>query len=121
MTVIALIHPQATSETLGFIPQWLAMSDAGVPFVDVVNHFYVGSWNSHKGGTLDTSNGDYRYPGDPVMKPYASIMRSQVNEMIFAYPSAFFAVVKITPEALRRALAGEPMPSDLEWDMARLD
>ena len=121
VTTIALIHPQAASDMLGFIPLWLARSGEEAKFVDGVNTRYVSKWHSHKSGQLDTSNGDYRYPGDPLMKPYVSIMRAAAHEIIFAYPHAFFAVVTITPEVARQLANGGLLPADLEWDMARLD
>jgi len=111
----------ATIEVLGLIPHWIADSPADEPFVDIVKRDYVGGWFSFRGGKLDTNNGAYRFPGDPVNLPLAAIVRLEANEVIFAYESAFFAVVTLTPEAHALVRAAKGLPHDLKWDMARLD
>jgi hypothetical protein len=110
------LHPTAglgpVIASLGFIPEWFDNAPAELPFKDIVSHFYVDVWHSWKQGTVNTLTGQYDYPGDPAMLPHARIFREAANEVIFAYPHAFFAVVTAGAGVLAEGL---------EWDMARLD
>lgn len=92
-------------QALGFIPEWFAMAQPETPFKEVVNHFYVDTWHSFVGGQVDVETGDFCFPGDPVMKPFAKIERPHAEETIYAYRHAFFAFVK----------------KDGTWEIARLD
>lgn len=96
---IALLHhldqsmnTQTVMHWLGFVPQWInAMPYA--PFPDLVNKFYMGGgWNHNPQGPekLDPATGEYLYPGDPPLHPFAKIERftpdSTLFETVFAYP-----------------------------------
>jgi len=119
--IITLLHPRATLETLGLIPVWIDASPVTMPFKEIVETHYCGGWYPHTTGTLDTSNGHFSYAEDPVSLPIAVIMRAAAGEIIYAYESALFIIVKMDLAATEKLVRTRVMDKNLPWVQVRLD
>lgn len=72
--------------------QWLLTSDAPNA-IDRIKEFYqyFGTSCLMTGGEI-LSNGDYEYPQDPILKPYAKLTLD-TNEHVYLYPYDILGVV----------------------------
>jgi hypothetical protein len=71
MIQFTLIHPQATRESLGFLPEFFSENDPR-PAREQINEAYAhgGGWDPFPGFTLGPK-GQLFYPGDPPMQVIA--------------------------------------------------
>ena len=118
--IITLLHPRATVAHLGLISAWVDASPQNMSFEEIVKTHYCGGWHPHTVGTMDTSNGHFTYPEDPVSRPFAVIMRALAGEIIYAYESALFIIVKMDRAAADKLVLTRTMDKDLPWVQVRL-
>jgi len=79
---VLLLHPKATAEHLGFLPQMLNENDTRPAREQFdTNYRHGGGWQPIPGMTMH--NTTLRYPGDPPFKPIAMILLR--DEMILLY------------------------------------
>lgn len=90
-----LLHPRATMEHLGYLPQFVSEDDPR-PVREQFNQNYAhgGGWNPRPNnpGRLNIATGAYHYPDDPVQMPMAFAMCR--SEKIYMYPHAVIAIVQ---------------------------
>lgn len=85
------IHPQMTSEHLGFLPSFLDINNpkpAKEQFND--NYQHGGGWRPMTGKWTIFDNYKIKYPGDPMLKPLA--MTKLRNETICFYDCAIVGI-----------------------------
>jgi hypothetical protein len=86
------LHPKATPEMLGFIPEFLNENDprpAREQLDD--NYSHGGGWRSMPGFTM-LPNGDLKYPGDP---PFALLAETKLrDEIIRVYNYAWVVILQ---------------------------
>lgn len=94
-----LLHPRATAEHLGLIPQMLNLADprpAREQFNS--NYAYGGGWAAMTGWVYDPADQTIKLPftralgGDPALRPIASTTLR--DEQILLYPYAWVAIVQ---------------------------
>lgn len=83
-------HARATTDHLGFIPEFLA-EDCPDSTIEQIQENYVGGWDDFKGPTLDPVSFALLYPGDPP-NPVLWWASLPTGETIRVYDSAFVAV-----------------------------
>jgi hypothetical protein len=86
-----MLHPQATMEHLGYIPDFISDRDPRSAVEQFHSNYAFGGWHEFKGFRLLDNNG-LAYPGDPVQMPIAKTQLR--HETIFFYPSSWVAVVQ---------------------------
>lgn len=99
------LHPKATCEHLGYIPEWLHLADPR-PAKEQLDAAYRhgGGWDPFKGFEMpDKTTGVMRYPGDPPQKPIAKCQFR--DELIFMYNHGWVSIVQ----------------KDGTWEVARMD
>ncbi len=95
------MHPRATSDHLGLIPDFFEAGD-NRSAVEQVNERYCDAWHDTLGFTL--KNGELHYPGDPALKALWATVLERVepdearalSEMVIVYEHAFVAVIDLT-------------------------
>ncbi len=87
-----LLHPQMTSEHLGYIPIWLNVNDPdGAARQIDKNYGHGGGWRS-AGGFSMGKGGKLLYPGDPPLMPLAKCKLR--DETVYFYDHSWVAVVQ---------------------------
>lgn len=92
MIQFSLLHPKATQEHLGLIPEFLCESD-GRPAAQQFSHNYShgGGWRPMKSWKIhNLAEHSIRYPGDKVLKPIASA--KLMDEIICIYEHAWVGI-----------------------------
>lgn len=87
----AMIHPRATIDMLGYVPDFLSDSDPRPAREQFDENYQFGGWKPIVGFTLDEAR-DLHYPGDPPLPPVAE--RKLRDERILMYPHALFVVIQ---------------------------
>lgn len=85
-----LLHPRATFEHLGALPQFLHIADERPAAEQFQERYVFGGWRPMKGWTGMTPEGNLSYTGDPVMKPIAKA--TLLEEVIYLYESSFVGI-----------------------------
>jgi hypothetical protein len=87
------LHPQATPDHLGFIPNWLNPDDPRPAAVQLGEGYVFGSWQPFEGFKMpDPKTGVLTYPGDPPQRPFAKCEFH--DETVFMYNHAWVSVVQ---------------------------
>lgn len=85
------VHPRATMEMLGYIPQWFKQNDARTA-KQVINDCYAfGGFRPFKGFRLNADN-SLKYPGDPPMMPLAQTKYN--DQLLIVYQHSWFAIIQ---------------------------
>lgn len=94
MTVrVKLLHPRATIEHAGYIPNWLNDEDDPRPAKEQLNDGYAfaGGWQPFKGFKL-AEDDSLTYPGDPPQHP---IIEFKIrDERVLLYQHAWVAIIQ---------------------------
>lgn len=87
------LAPGHSPSDLGLLPEFLRVDDQR-PAIEQFNERYAhgGGWRPIEGFVYNTSNGNLAYPGDPLMKPFASCEMPHCPEVITVYSHSFVAV-----------------------------
>ena len=86
------LHPQATFEHLGYIPNWLHVDDER-PAKEQLDTAYISGWQPFEGFRMaDPKTGVLTYPGDPPQKPFAKCEFR--DEIIFMYNHSWVSIVQ---------------------------
>lgn len=93
MMLWTMLHPQATMDHLGLIPEFLAADDPR-PAREQFNENYAhgGGWRPFKGFTVLAGGRAIEYPGDPARPALAMTMLH--GETIMVYTGAWVAIFK---------------------------
>lgn len=92
MVAVKFLHPKATFDHVGGIPDMLSEDDTRSATAQLhAGYGHGGGWRAFKGFTL-LPNDSISYPGDPVHKPIAE-MRLR-DERILIYECAWVAVIQ---------------------------
>ena len=93
MTTVIFLHPDATPDHVGMIPDWLNEDDPR-PAKEQIHTAYAhgGGWHDMTGFTLDKASGALLYPGDPPFVPLATMKLR--DEIIVAYEHSIFAILQ---------------------------
>ena len=95
LVIVYFLHPKATEDHVGMIPDFLDESDPR-PAKEQIHDNYVhgGGWRNMKGFTLNWLDETpvLQYPGDPKLRPLA-VMRLR-EERIFVYQYGITAIIQ---------------------------
>lgn len=93
MIQFRFLHPRATEDHLGLIPEFFIESDTR-PAKEQINDRYRhgGGWFDITGFTYNPDTHAIKYPGDPAMKPLA--VATLHDETIYVYESGWTCVVQ---------------------------
>jgi hypothetical protein len=91
MTYIGL-DPRFGIEDLGLLPMFIDDADERPAREQYDSNYEFGGWNPIEKFEMFLSNGWIKYPGDPVLKPFA--MTSLRDERIYFYRHALVAIVQ---------------------------
>lgn len=87
-----LLHPRATMEHLGFLPDFLHEDDPRPAAAQFDTHYsFAGGWSPFKGFKL-TDNNSLVYPDDPPIRPIAEAKLR--DETICFYEAAWVAIIQ---------------------------
>ena len=92
MITFTMLHPRATTEMLGYIPQFFSESDPR-PAAEQLDEAYShgGGWSPMPKWRM-SHDGIITYPGDNPLKPIAMAMLR--NETIYVYQHAWVGIVQ---------------------------
>lgn len=92
MVQVKFLHPRATWDHIGMIPEWLNENNPAKAR-DQLNAAYShgGGWQPFKGFTLQPDN-SLTYPGDPPQRPIAEMHLRE--ELIVQYEHAWVAIIQ---------------------------
>lgn len=103
MMIWAMLQPNVSMETLGFLPMFLNEDDPRPARAQIhAAYGHGGGWRPFEGFELD-SNGDLKYPGDPPLQRLAVTVLHQ--EEISFYEHAWVVIRQ----------------RDGKWEVARVD
>lgn len=89
MIAFDILHPQATDETLGYVPLFLSENDPR-PAAEQFAENYIGGWRPFKG--FKVQHRSIQYPGDP---PRPLIAEAKLrNETIRFYLGAWVSITQ---------------------------
>lgn len=86
-----LIHPQATIDHTGYIPQWLSEDNPKSTREQLNDGYAFGGFDPFKGFRLNADD-SLSYPGDPPQHPIIEFTLR--NERVLMYPSSWVAVIQ---------------------------
>lgn len=87
-----LLHPRATMEHLGYIPDWISESNPKSAKEQLNDGYQFGGFRPFKGFELNDDN-SLSFPGDPLQIPIASCQLR--DELITIYQSSWVAVIQL--------------------------
>lgn len=90
-----MLHPQATPEHLGFLPEIISERYSGTVAEQLKTNYAHGGGYSpfgKKAWKFDPNDQSLKYPGDPRLRPIASTKIRE--EQIYFYDSAIMAIVQ---------------------------
>ena len=93
MIQFTALNPRFDLFDLGFLPEFLSLSDPR-PAREQINSNYAhgGGWFPMTGFKYSPTDHSLQYPGDPKMKPLAQAQLR--DELILFYQSAWVAIVQ---------------------------
>lgn len=88
---VVFLHPRATMDHVGMIPDWLSEADPKSAKEQIHAHYaHGGGWHNMEGFTMEGTT--LLYEGDPPFKAIA-VMKFR-DETILVYEYAIFAIVQ---------------------------
>jgi hypothetical protein len=88
-----LLHPKATYEMLGYIPDFLSELDPDRAVAQLDKSYkHGGGWVPFQGFTFDPVSKSIKYPGDPAYPAIAEFTLR--DEKIYMYPHAWVLVLQ---------------------------
>lgn len=86
-----LIHPRATFDMLGYIPNFIAADDPRKAREQFDANYEYGGWKPNPGFKKGADD-SIRYPGDPALPPVAQFKLR--DERVVYYPNAIVAIIQ---------------------------
>ena len=84
MMMWLMLHPRATPDMLGFLPEFFSEDDPRGA-VEQFDDAYQGGWHDMKGFTFDPKTMTLDYPGDPPTKALAMTMLREEFIILFQH------------------------------------
>jgi len=89
--IVEFLHPRATYDHVGFIPEWLNETDPDSAKQQIhKNYGHGGGWHPMNGFTSLPGEFVLHYPGDPPFRPVARMKLR--DEWVYVYIAGFVAI-----------------------------
>jgi hypothetical protein len=85
-------NPQRFLDSLGALPDFLVFTDQRKASEQFAERYAFGGWRPFKGFKFDPQTKAIKYPGDPALKPIASVELR--DELVLIYPYSWVGILQ---------------------------